>query len=98
MVWHKPRALGCSWMGLMADEIANQPKVLKQIVISVVETAPGQTATNVQWRDVDEITAYGLLEQARQVMQGMFMKAKMDAMPRVQPVNGMPDVLRHFRG
>lgn len=84
----------------MADDlIQNEPKILRQIVISVIETAPGQTATNVQWRDVDEITGYGLLEQARQVMQGMFMQQKMANMPRVQPVNGMPDVLkRHLRG
>lgn len=80
--------------------IENQgPKAIKQIVISVIETAPGQTATNVQWRDVDEITAYGLLEQAKIIMQGMFLRQKMENMPLVQQVNGLPEALRrHQRG
>ena len=84
----------------MADDlIANQPKVLKQIVISLIEIGEGVTSTNVQWRDVDEITAYGLLEQARQLIQVEFFKQKVANAPRVQPANGIPEgIRRHLRG
>lgn len=81
------------------DLIRNEgPKVIGHITIRVIEPVPGQTATQVEYANLDEITCYGLLRKAEQVLAAMFMQQAMANAPRVIPANGTLDAYkRHMR-
>ena len=63
------------------------PKVLMQIMIALVELAPGQTATNVTHTCPGELEFRGLFDKARVVMDQLWAQANA---PRVMPASTLP--------
>jgi hypothetical protein len=79
------------------DLIKNEgPKVLAQIVVSLVEIAPGQTGTKVEQNCPDEITSRGLYDKGGEILR---LQWQQQAAPRVVPGNGLahlPDGLKKY--
>ena len=76
-------------MGDNGDHLIERsgPKVIMQIVIALVEVAPGQTATNVTHTCPGELEFRGLFDKARVVMDQLWAQANT---PRVLPVSTLP--------
>lgn len=68
----------------MSDDLIKNdgPKVLAQIVISLVEIAPGQTGTKVEQQCDNEITALGLYAKAEQIIRAQWAQ---QAAPKIVP-------------
>ena len=84
----------------MSDEILNQgPKILAQMVITLIEGPDGRPGQVGVTFPPDEILARYLLSKAQDVMADHW---RMTNAPRVAPVNGSPvipeAVRKHFRG
>ena len=78
------------------DLIGNSENVVGQVVFRILKNPDGTTATNVEFSGVDELTALGLIAKGTDIIKALFLQ---QSMPRVTPVNGMPDALkRHLRG
>jgi len=67
------------------------PKVIGQIVISLLEVAPGQTATKVDHSFHDELLCRGVFDKARAALDQVW--ARPAAAPEARIVEGSPSLL-----
>src|SRR3990167_6711461 len=68
------------------------PKVIGQIVISLLEVAPGQRATKIDHSFSDELLCRGVFDKARVALEATW--ARSPAAPEARIVEGSPSLLQ----
>ena len=82
---------------------AGGPRVIGQIVIRLVETAPGQTATQMDCSVVDELQARGLYQKGAVILEMILAQRAAQNSPQVLRAGPIPPGLmerarKHMRG
>ncbi|HAM55184.1 MAG TPA: hypothetical protein DCQ64_07165 [Candidatus Rokubacteria bacterium] len=71
------------------------PKVIGQIVISLLEVGPGQTATKVDHSFHDELLCRGVFDKARAALDQVW--ARPAAAPEARIVEGSPSLFQGLK-